>query len=256
MRLRLRWWRELFFLGALLFSLIALLPLRAALDWLGFEEKGLTAREAQGSIWLGALADARFGTMALGDVATRLRALPLLAGRARLDIAQEGDGLRGAVTVSRHGVGIDDASGIVAAPELQGLPAPALELADLSVRFGDGLCAAAEGLVKAAPDGSVAPELADSVERTGPLEWKATLRDNAVFWSGAPVDAKAVVASFARSLARSLARSQHSGQRVAAGGAAHRRGRQHRGVQHHRTRAVPRLCACPLLHGHSQRHRI
>lgn len=62
---------------------------------------------------------------------------------------------------------------------------------------------AAEGLVKVAPDGSVAPELAESIERTGPLEWKATLRDNAVFWSGAPVDAKAVVASFNRSLEHS-----------------------------------------------------
>ena len=49
MRLRLRWWRELFFLGALLFSLIALLPLRLALDGLGFADKGLTAREAEGA---------------------------------------------------------------------------------------------------------------------------------------------------------------------------------------------------------------
>jgi general secretion pathway protein N len=156
MRLRLRWWRELFFLGALLFSLIALLPLRVALDRLGFEEKGLTARAAEGSIWLGALAQARLGTMELGDVATRLRVLPLLAGRARLDIAQEGDGLHGGLTLSRHGFGIDDASGVLTAPELQGLPPPSLELGDLSVRFGDGLCAAAEGLVKARFAGELA----------------------------------------------------------------------------------------------------
>ncbi|MEA3053087.1 MAG: ral secretion pathway protein [Sphingomonadales bacterium] len=149
MRLRLRWWRELFFLAALLFSLVALLPLRIALDGLGFEDKGLTAREAQGSVWLGALADARFGTLPLGDVATRLRALPLLAGRARLDLAQNGDGLQAGVTVSRHGFGIDDASGALEAPGLAGLPPPALELGDLSVRFADGLCVHAEGLVKA-----------------------------------------------------------------------------------------------------------
>jgi general secretion pathway protein N len=156
MRLRLRWWRELFFAGALLFSLVALLPLRVALDWLGFGEKGLAAREAQGSVWLGALADARFGTMPLGDVATRLRVLPLLAGRARLDLAQVGDGLSAGVTVSRHGFGIDDASGALTAPALAGLPPPTLELSDLSVRFGDGLCAHAEGLVKARFAGELA----------------------------------------------------------------------------------------------------
>jgi general secretion pathway protein N len=156
MRLRLRWWRELFFVGALLFSLVALLPLRIALDGLGFEDKGLTAREAQGSVWLGALADARFGTLPLGDVATRLRALPLLAGRARLDLAQNGDGLQAGVTVSRHGFGIDDASGALEAPGLAGLPPPALELGDLSVRFADGLCVHAEGLVKARFAGELA----------------------------------------------------------------------------------------------------
>jgi general secretion pathway protein N len=145
MRLRLRWWRELFFLGALLFSLVALLPLRFALDRLGFGERGLTAREAVGSVWLGALAEARFGEVPLGDVGTRLRALPLIAGRARLDLAQRDDGLKGGVTVSRHGFGIDDVSGSVEAPPFGPLPPTALDLADLSLRFSDGLCAAADG---------------------------------------------------------------------------------------------------------------
>lgn len=148
MRFRPRWWRELFFAGALLFSLVALLPLRVALGWLGFESRGLAAREAEGSVWLGALADARFGDVPLGDVATRLRALPLLVGRARLDLAEE-EGLRAGLTMSRHGFGIDDARGSLTGPALAGLPPPALDLADVSVRFGDGLCATAEGLVKA-----------------------------------------------------------------------------------------------------------
>lgn len=149
MRLRLRWWRELFFVAALLFSLAALLPLRIALGWLGFEAGGLTARQVQGSVWLGLLADAHLGPVPLGDVSARLRALPLLAGRARLDLAQAEDGLSGALTLSRHGFGIDDLSGRLDGPGLAGLPPPALDLADLSVRFGDGLCAAGEGLVSA-----------------------------------------------------------------------------------------------------------
>lgn len=149
MRLRLRWWREIFFGCALLFSLAALLPLRFALDWLGFADKGLAAREATGSVWLGALTEARFGTVALGDVATRLRFLPLLLGRARLDLEQADDGLKGGVTVSRHGFGIDDATGRIEAEALADLPPPTLDLSDLSVRFADGQCAHAEGLVKA-----------------------------------------------------------------------------------------------------------
>ncbi|HEX8483173.1 MAG TPA: type II secretion system protein N [Allosphingosinicella sp.] len=156
MRIRLRWWREIFFLCALLFSLVALLPLRIALDRLGFAEKGLAAREAEGSLWLGTLTEARFGTIALGDVATRLRFLPLLVGRARLDLEQPDDGLRGSFTVSRHGFGIDDATGSFEAPELPNLPRPMLDLADFSFRFGDGLCAEAGGLVKARFTGDVA----------------------------------------------------------------------------------------------------
>lgn len=149
LRIRRRWWREIFFLGALLFSLVALLPLRFALGWLGYADKGLAAREATGSVWLGTLAEARLGNAPLGDVATRLRLLPLLIGRARLDVEQADDGLSGGVTLSRHGFGIDDATGRVEAPALADLPTPTLDLADLSVHFADGLCIHAEGLVKA-----------------------------------------------------------------------------------------------------------
>ena len=149
MRLRLRWWREIFFLSALLFSLVALVPLRFALGWLGYADKGLSAREATGSLWAGALTEARFGSVALGDVGTRLRMFPLLLGRARLDLEQADDGLRAGVTLSRHGFGIDDATGAVEGPALAELPPPALDLSDVSFRFADGLCAHAEGLVKA-----------------------------------------------------------------------------------------------------------
>jgi general secretion pathway protein N len=156
MRLRLRWWRELFFFGAFLFSLFALLPLRFAIDRLGFAERGLAARQAEGSVWLGALAEARFGNIPLGDVEARLRALPLLAGRARLDLRQDGEGLRGGLTGSRHGFGIDDASGTIEAAGIEGLPASAVDLADFSVRFGDGLCAAADGRVTLRAAGELA----------------------------------------------------------------------------------------------------
>ncbi|MET4167882.1 MULTISPECIES: ABC transporter substrate-binding protein [Gordonia] len=58
---------------------------------------------------------------------------------------------------------------------------------------------AAEGLTKIQADGSVAPELAESVSQTAPNRWTVTLRDGARFWSGAPADAGAVAASLERS---------------------------------------------------------
>ena len=49
MRIRLPLGRSLFFVCAFLFALVALLPLRLALDWLGLDDKGFAAREARGS---------------------------------------------------------------------------------------------------------------------------------------------------------------------------------------------------------------
>lgn len=149
MRLRGNRGRIAFFLAAFLFASIALLPLRLAVDWLGLEEKGFAAREAAGSLWLGSFAEAQFGAVRMGDVQARLRSLPLLLGRARIDLTRGGDAapFDGAVTVSRHGFGIDDLS---ARLDLGGgLPVEALDVADLSVRFAGGTCAAAEGLVTA-----------------------------------------------------------------------------------------------------------
>lgn len=156
MRLRLRWWRELFFLAALIFSLLALLPLRFAIDSLGFADKGLAARGAAGSVWAGALDEARLGPVRLGAVGTRLRMLPLLTGQARLDVAQEEDGLSAGLSASRHGFGIDDASGAIEVPGFGALPPSSLDLTDLSVRFADGQCAAADGMVKARLSGELA----------------------------------------------------------------------------------------------------
>ncbi len=58
-----------------------------------------------------------------------------------------------------------------------------------------------ESLAKIRPDGTVAPELAESLTRTAPDTWTVVLRPGAVFHSGAPVDAEAVRSSLARSAA-------------------------------------------------------
>ncbi|MFL6843480.1 MAG: type II secretion system protein N [Allosphingosinicella sp.] len=149
MRIRRRWWRALFFGGAFLFALAALLPLRVAIGLLGLEARGLSAERAEGSVWLGVLTDARFGPARLGDVGARLRALPLLLGQARLDLRQEGAGLRAGLSGSRHGFGIDDATGPLVLSGFAGLAPPSLDLDDLSVHFRDGLCDSAGGRVRA-----------------------------------------------------------------------------------------------------------
>lgn len=58
---------------------------------------------------------------------------------------------------------------------------------------------AAEGLMRIQADGSVAPELAESVEATSPTVWSVRLRPGVTFWKGGAVDARAVVASLERS---------------------------------------------------------
>lgn len=74
-------------------------------------------------------------------------------------------------------------------------PAEALTTSYLR-SFGVG-----ESLAKIQADGSVAPELAESIGRTAPDTWTVVLRAGAVFHSGAPVDAEAVRASLERSAA-------------------------------------------------------
>ena len=148
-------WRLPFFASAFLFALVALVPLRLAITATGLEEKGLSAREAAGSVWFGALGEARFGSLGLGDVAARLRFLPLLVGRARLDLEGEG-GMSGGLGVSRHLFAAEDVSGSFDAMPIAALPPMRLDLTDLSFTFRDGICASADGRVTARLAGELA----------------------------------------------------------------------------------------------------
>ena len=152
--------RSLFFLCALVAGLILLLPLRLAAAWLDLAAVGLSAREARGSVWLGTLAEARFGDAALGDLSARLDLLPLFVGRGRIALARADEGggaLDGAVTVSRHRFGVDGVTAHVPLGQrLMPLPIAAIDLANVSVVFRDGLCDRADGLVKAVIEGAPA----------------------------------------------------------------------------------------------------
>ncbi len=63
------------------------------------------------------------------------------------------------------------------------------------IQFGIG-----ETLTRVLPDQQVEPWLAESVTSADGLTWSITLRENATFWDGTPVDAAAVERSIRRSL--------------------------------------------------------
>jgi general secretion pathway protein N len=174
MRIRLPVGRTLFVAGAISFALIALLPLRLAIDRLGFADQGLSARAATGSVWRGALQEARIGPVALGDVSARLNLMPLFLGRARLSVAAaEEGGLEGAVSLSRHGFGFEDVSGRIRPGTLFApLPLASLELDELSAGFSSGRCIRAAGGVRATVGGQIggvglSPELSGRARCAG-----------------------------------------------------------------------------------------
>lgn len=154
--------RWLFFLCALLLALAALVPLRLALGWLQLDAAGLSAREADGSIWLGALREARVAGAPVGDLGAALDPLPLIAGRARVRLAplERRDGtpsLAGSLSVSRHSFAVEDLTATLpVARGFAALPLASLGLDGVTARFEEGLCTRGEGLVNAQASGDVA----------------------------------------------------------------------------------------------------
>lgn len=159
MTIRLRTGRTALFLAMLAVALLVFLPLRLVLGWAGVAEQGLTARSVSGTFWEGTVRQARFGEVALGDLEAGISPLPLVVGRARIGLKSRGsDALRGAVTVSRHMVGIDGANAAIPVGRaFQPLPITAIDLSDVTVRFVDGACERAEGRVRATLSGAGLP---------------------------------------------------------------------------------------------------
>ena len=158
MRVRLATGRAALF-GAMLFAaLLLFVPLRLVLGLFGLGDEGLTARRVDGGLWGGRLVEARFGDVALGDAGAQLAFWPLFLGRARVELDGEGPRpLHGAVTVGRHGFGIDDMTASLATGQLFApLPVTALDLDDATVHFRDGQCDSADGRVRATLAGEAA----------------------------------------------------------------------------------------------------
>ena len=157
MRVRVPMRRAALFAAMFAFALILFLPLRLALGPL---DDAFAAREASGSVWSGQLKEARIGPASLGDLDARLAPLPLLAGEARIVVARPSgapDRLLGAFGIGRNRRSAESVTGTVPVEStFAPLPIASLDLTDVTVRFRDGACDRAEGLVRANISGDVA----------------------------------------------------------------------------------------------------
>jgi general secretion pathway protein N len=164
MRVLLPLGRRLYLLVAFLLLLAALLPLRVALDQLGFDEAGLSARAVTGSLWSGRLTEARARGVALGDLGAGLSFLPLLIGEARVELS--GTGWKGTVVQSSDGAGVTGLTGRIGPGSVPpSLPIGSLEFTDVAAHFRDGVCAEAAGSLRVEPRADAA-----ALANLGPLQ--------------------------------------------------------------------------------------
>jgi general secretion pathway protein N len=140
MRIRLPTSRSLIFGAMFAVMLIVFLPLRIVVG-------GVTAREASGLAWAGSLKEARIGPAILGDLDAQLSPLRLLVGEARLAVSRPD--FAGAAIMSPNRRAVEAATGTV---PMDALPVASFDFTGVSVRFRDGLCDRAEGLVRANTD--------------------------------------------------------------------------------------------------------
>ncbi|MFL0414037.1 type II secretion system protein N [uncultured Sphingomonas sp.] len=148
------------FLAFFVAAMIAFLPLRLALGWLGLAEQGMTAREVRGSIWAGSLREARFGDIVLGDLSAGVSPLQLLLGRARVHLRGSAPPpapqLAGAIGITRHTFELDGISATLpVGTAFRPLPVTTLNLDEVTVRFRGDFCERAEGRVRATLGGEI-----------------------------------------------------------------------------------------------------
>ena len=131
-------------------ALVATFPMRLALAWVAPHQ--VTAREVEGTVWSAAIYDLRVGALPLGDVATHLRFLPLMVGRAELHVERPGAGALPAFAANGAGGSgwayLHDVNGQVALGDGFGaIPATALGFKDFHVAMASGRCREAGGEV-------------------------------------------------------------------------------------------------------------
>lgn len=138
---------------AALIALIATFPLYIAASLLGLADIGVAARSLRGPVWWGAAEELQIGAVRLGTVDVMLAPLPLLVGRARIDISRDNDlpdDIAGALSVGLTARGIDDVTGAIPlGAAFAPLPVTAVNMYDVSIHFSGARCVRAEGRIRA-----------------------------------------------------------------------------------------------------------
>lgn len=137
-------WGLLALLG--LAAMVALFPMRIAMDWIDLNDGGLASREVRGSVWNATLSEAQFGGASLGDIDASLSPLPLLLGRVRIDFSG-GERLAGNLAISKRSSGIVIERALIEDVDLPGNQQGLVRLTGFEARFVDGSCIEASGLV-------------------------------------------------------------------------------------------------------------
>jgi len=137
-------------IGAL--AAMPLIPLASVVDPSRLRHMGVEAGRIEGTIRSGHLYEVRLGSVALGDVSSRLNLADLSRGRLRLDL--EGNDpvsrLSGGVSYGLDGAGLDDFSvGTALVAGSQPLGNITIVVEGLTARFSGGACQKAEGRTRA-----------------------------------------------------------------------------------------------------------
>lgn len=155
--------------GAIVLTLVALIltmPLRV----IAGQVPGLTAREAEGTIWAGVLREARIGPVALGSANVRIMPVPLLLGQVELGVMKPQTDTSPAFEARIGRAGASGIKGTIPTPEgLGGLPLQSLAFDGARVRFDANGCREAAGNVNAtiAMPGGAGLELAGAMRCSG-----------------------------------------------------------------------------------------
>ena len=135
-----------------LFCLIALFPLRFALEMADPEGRGFAARGVEGTVWSGRIGDFNAGPLPLGTVRAGVRVLPLLLGRGEFWLQRpDAAGVSGFSATGAAGEGwvrLRDMNGSVPLGDSLGaLPASSVSFTDFHYSARDGRCQDAGGTV-------------------------------------------------------------------------------------------------------------
>lgn len=136
-------------LGVFVLAATAALPLRLAVAAARLDERGLSAREARGTIWAGQLVEAQFAGIPLGTIDVHVSPWRLFLGRLHLTLEdqQNPHALAGILTTSRHRFAVEDLNArvpietIIAGVPLDGT----VNIVDAGAVFDEGICTRASG---------------------------------------------------------------------------------------------------------------